>query len=309
MAVQYPPANLPLARQAPPFEIFRQAQDRKLGIENIRSQIELRKAQTGKAQQPEKFSGSDLLNTLKFQILSTMSTDQQKQWLLKTGVTVNVGGDGGFNLEQAKSLIAEANKDPNVEVAITMGPRGPSFSIKPKAGPSASERTAIAETESSLANLENLKTLFDKTTTVTGPIEGRIKPIAGLFGLTTDEQEAFMAATSAFKNAVIKQITGAQMSEQEADRIMKQVPDIIDPPVRWQAKYEQTKKNLQTLQQKRLSIIKQAGVKTPTITRPRTPTKPTPKTKGITTEQKVQILRSRGVPEDQIQAALKLEKK
>ncbi len=307
MALQ--PPTITQTRQSPPFEIFRQAQDRKLGIENIRSQIALRQAQAGKAQRPEKFSGSDLINTLKFQILSGMTTDQQKQWMLKTGVTVNVGGEGGFDLEQAKSLIAEANKDPNVEVTTTIGPKGPSFSIKPKAGPSASERTAIAETESSLANLENLKTLFDKTTTVTGPIEGRIKPIAGLFGLTTDEQEAFMAATSAFKNAVIKQITGAQMSEQEADRIMKQVPDITDPRVRWLAKYGQTKKNLQTLQKKRLSIIKQAGIKTPTITRPVRPTTPSTKPTGITTDQKVRILRSRGVPEDQIQAALKLEKK
>jgi hypothetical protein len=132
---------------------------------------------------------------------------------------------------------------------------------------SAAERTAIAETRASIDNLNNLKELFDSLQTKTGPITGRLEPVKGLFGLSTDEQEAFMAATSAFKNAIIKEITGAQMSEVEAERIMKQVPDITDPPTRWRAKWQQSKKNLEMLQKRRMEILGQSGLRVPSSTK------------------------------------------
>lgn len=128
---------------------------------------------------------------------------------------------------------------------------------------SPTERQSIAEGRASIDALDNLKSLFDSTLTRTGPLAGRVDPVKGLLGLTSDEQEAFMAATSAFKNAIIKEITGAQMSEQEAKRIMKQIPDITDPPKRWLAKWEQSKKNLDFLQKRRLEILRQSGFVVP----------------------------------------------
>lgn len=127
----------------------------------------------------------------------------------------------------------------------------------------ASERTAIAETQASLDALDNLENLFNSAQTVTGPVAGRIAPAKGLLELTTDEQEAFMAATSAFKNSVIKDITGAQMSEPEAKRIMKQIPDITDPPTRWKAKLEQTRKNLKDIQKRRSQVLQKSGIVSP----------------------------------------------
>ena len=132
--------------------------------------------------------------------------------------------------------------------------------------PSPAERTAIAETRASIDALNNLKTLFDSAQTKVGPIVGRAAPFKGLLGLTTDEQEDFMAATSAFKNRIIKEITGAQMSEQEANRIMKQIPDITDPPARWNAKWRQSKKNLEFLQKRRAEILRQSGLRVPETT-------------------------------------------
>jgi hypothetical protein len=132
---------------------------------------------------------------------------------------------------------------------------------------SPSERTAIAEGRASMDALTNLKTLFDSARTKTGPVVGRTSPIKGLVGMTTAEQEAFMAATSAFKNQVIKDITGAQMSEKEAERIMKQIPDITDPPTRWKAKHAQTQKNLQDIQKRREEVLRQSGLKVPTDTK------------------------------------------
>lgn len=126
---------------------------------------------------------------------------------------------------------------------------------------SASERTAIAESRASIDALNNLKGLFKEE--FVGPIKGKISPLAGLVGQTTQEQEAFMAATSAFKNMIIKQITGAQMSEPEAKRIMKQIPDITDPPARWKAKWEQSLKNVERIQKRRLQVLQQSGIRVP----------------------------------------------
>jgi hypothetical protein len=126
------------------------------------------------------------------------------------------------------------------------------------------ERTDIAAGRASLDALNNLKALFDNPKTRSGPFVGRIDPTIGLFGATTFEQEQFMAATKAFQNAIIKEITGAQMSEQEAARIMAQVPAVTDPPERWLAKWEQSKKNLEMLQKRRLEILKQSGLRVPT---------------------------------------------
>lgn len=127
----------------------------------------------------------------------------------------------------------------------------------------ASERTAIAETNASLDALSNLEDLFESPETETGPVVGRISPVSGLVGLTTDEQENLMAATAAFKNKVIKDITGAQMSEQEAKRIMKQIPDITDPPERWKAKKKQTEINLRAIQRRRIQVLQQSGIVAP----------------------------------------------
>ena len=128
---------------------------------------------------------------------------------------------------------------------------------------SPTERTDIAETRASVDALNNIKELYDNAKTRTGPVVGRLDPILGTFGWTTQEQEDFMAATSAFRNRIIKEITGAQMSEVEAKRILKQVPQETDPSARWEAKWRQSKKNLEFLQKRRLEILRQSGLQAP----------------------------------------------
>jgi len=249
-----------------------QGQDRQRGYESQQIMDKLRQAQTQETmmpptQAPE--SGSSLLARMKAvlgeEYLDSKTTDKRRKEIRespvwgKAGTVVNVGDQGKSVAEQIQLL--ESLKGTGYEGSVSGG----KVSVKEREPPSATEREALAETEGSLADLANLKSLFDNPQTGTGPVKGRIDPIAGLVGATSDEQEAFMAATSAFKNAVIKQITGAQMSEPEARRIMKQVPDITDPPTRWKAKYEQTKRNLNTIQKKRLSIQKGSGLAVPNI--------------------------------------------
>jgi len=119
---------------------------------------------------------------------------------------------------------------------------------------SAGEREKTAASLATMDVLINLRKLYDSPDTRTGPAVGRIDPVIGQVGMTSRNQEDFMAATSAFKNQIIKEITGAQMSEAEADRIMKQVPDITDHPTRWEAKWRQSVQNIQYLQRRRQEI-------------------------------------------------------
>ena len=125
----------------------------------------------------------------------------------------------------------------------------------------ASEREKLATGEASLSNLNNLRNLFNES--YVGPLAGRVGKVKDIFGGNPEKQSNFNAATHAFKNQIIKEITGAQMSEPEAKRIMKQVPDVNDPPSVWKAKWSQSKRNVSVLRKKRLEIMRKSGIRTP----------------------------------------------
>jgi hypothetical protein len=63
----------------------------------------------------------------------------------------------------------------------------------------------------------------------------------------------FIALQADLKNNVIKLVTGAQMGQQEADRILQQVPTEVDKPEIWKSKYKQTLKNVDYIE----SLIQQ----------------------------------------------------
>jgi hypothetical protein len=110
------------------------------------------------------------------------------------------------------------------------------------------------ENEAALDSLARLKDMFDKGAKADiGPAEGRARSIGqkvpgGAF--VTERFANFEAATRAFQNAMIKAITGAQMSEPEAKRIMGQIPNVNDNPTVWQAKYDQSVKNMEDLERR-----------------------------------------------------------
>ncbi len=80
-----------------------------------------------------------------------------------------------------------------------------------------------------------------------------------LGGITEDEAD-FRAENSTLKNQVIKMITGAQMSEPEAQRIMKQIPDPENPPTVYEARLKRTRENVYMMAQKRRQILEGSGI-------------------------------------------------
>jgi hypothetical protein len=104
--------------------------------------------------------------------------------------------------------------------------------------------------EVSTVQLDRLSEMFEKGgKAFVGPVAGRWETLKQQTpGFEPNKTYAnFKAATDAFKNSVIKAVTGAAMSEPEARRIMGQIPDVTDKPDVWTAKAEQTRKNLADL--------------------------------------------------------------
>jgi hypothetical protein len=119
--------------------------------------------------------------------------------------------------------------------------------LKPPPGDTGKQ--AIAN-EVSTVQLDRLTDLFNSGgKAFTGPLAGRWEDIRQRTpGFKVNKTYAnFKAATDAFKNSVIKAVTGAAMSEPEAKRIIGQIPTETDKPEVWTAKAEQTRKNLADL--------------------------------------------------------------
>lgn len=132
---------------------------------------------------------------------------------------------------------------------------------KPAAGAGAvlpaALREAQVQSQNALGMLSDLNTQFAGVSKRLGPLAGRIAEASlQVPGVAVDKGFAkFSAATAALKNAVIKATTGAGMSNEEAKRIISQIPVAEDKPEVWQAKYEQSVTNLNRL----LDIIQQQG--------------------------------------------------
>ncbi len=276
--------------------IFEQAEQKKqsqelaqLQLANIRSQIGLRGAQTQQALSPKTESGSSELARMKAGLLQVFldpnTPPEIRDRIKNSGVfggasqTVNIGGEpqksAKDDLEIAKAFQTTAdvqnalNPDATTEVVVETGTRGQRFlATKPKPAPSAKERTDLADALASEDALNNLGTLFDEK--FVGPVKGRVGTVLNALAFTETEQAQFLAATAALKNAVVKQITGAQMSEPEARRIFKQIPLPSDGPIQWQAKKKQSLKNISFMKKRRIELLRKTGARVPDVGKPKT---------------------------------------
>ena len=126
--------------------------------------------------------------------------------------------------------------------------------------PSPGERKEATQREASVKQVDRLREIFDDKKV--GPIEGRKLQFRAFTGRNLTKKDAeFFSLTRAVENRVIREITGAQLSEAEATRILGQVPQMTDPPILWRAKWKETKKNLQELIALQKRQLRQKGQK------------------------------------------------
>ena len=130
------------------------------------------------------------------------------------------------------------------------------------APPTGAQRQQVAENEAVTTGLARIKELAPDIETLSqwvGPVVGRTNSIRLVTpGLDVDPKMAeFFAEVAAIKNRMIRAITGAQMSEPEAARIMAQLPDIALKPSVFLARLQATERNLAALNSR---IAAQSGV-------------------------------------------------
>ena len=96
--------------------------------------------------------------------------------------------------------------------------------------PSATAEVDLTRAQSTLYQIKEIRNLF--TPERAGPLKGRYKTMQlALVGELGDRGLAdFQSATATLGNTVIQLRTGAQMSEQEAQRILKEIPNMNLPP-------------------------------------------------------------------------------
>lgn len=131
------------------------------------------------------------------------------------------------------------------------GTAGPVISdFRPPAGMA----DKIASGEASLHQLTRLREMFNPDWV--GPAAGRYENVK--LAVVGEQGQAglakFAAQVDTLKNQVIKDITGAQMSEPEAARILRQVPDLNNPPDVFMARLELTEENRKFLLDKQKEL-------------------------------------------------------
>lgn len=134
---------------------------------------------------------------------------------------------------------------------------------RPKlAGPTAAERTAIAEREAKIEQLNRIDALLPKMK-VLGKVWGTLAGISEEYldglGLSEDDLTG-MAEINNFRNDIIKLISGGAVPAAEAARVEKQLPDITKSSVINRVRIKQTKNNLKVLQRKYGDVLFQSGV-------------------------------------------------
>ena len=146
--------------------------------------------------------------------------------------------------------------------------------------PSADERKGLTDDLATLSRLDSLKELYKPE--YVGPARGRYGAVTETVGGISEDEADFRAETATLRNQVIKMITGAQMSEPEAKRIMRQLPDENNPSEVFESRMKQTRRNVEMMAQKRRDVLKATGVDVSGLAPlPKEPsTKPHPKIQG-----------------------------
>lgn len=124
--------------------------------------------------------------------------------------------------------------------------------------PSPKEREQMAQDLGAMDALDHLNGLYSRD--FVGPVRGRAGEMMETFGGITEEEARFRASNATLKNNVIRLITGAQMSEPEAKRIMGQIPEPNNPPEVWEARLKETRSNIKNMAKKYRETLSQSGI-------------------------------------------------
>lgn len=182
-----------------------------------------------------------------------MLTDQDRLRMTQHGLTPIPGP-----VSRLTTLSAAANVQVPTLMAGNRAVAGQTAQLMVPDKPGASQIKDLIDDASTLERINSLGKLYDQS--YVGPVRGRYGAMSELIGGIGEDEADFRAEVSTLKNQVIKQITGAQMSEPEANRIMKQIPDAENPPVVFEARLKRTRENVLMMAKKRREILRLSGI-------------------------------------------------
>jgi hypothetical protein len=103
---------------------------------------------------------------------------------------------------------------------------------------------SLSDLKQAVGNLDIIKEKY--TPDLSGPAVGRATTMAAAIGTLGARRAEFLGYLQSYQNAMIKAITGAQMSEPEAKRLMRQMPSINENPAAFLSKVDASR-NLASL--------------------------------------------------------------
>jgi hypothetical protein len=112
----------------------------------------------------------------------------------------------------------------------------------------------VAGADTALASISRINELYPRYQAQLGPIAGRLSSAQQVTPFADEGYAEFAAEITTLKNSVIKAITGAQMSEPEAKRIMGQIPDTTNQPAVFKARLASTTRNLEMLKRRLIEL-------------------------------------------------------
>lgn len=109
------------------------------------------------------------------------------------------------------------------------------------------QRAGVSDAQTAVDTLDRITKNYSDD--MVGPIQGRVNAAQNTIPFVPVNKQfaSFSADSATLRNAIIRAITGAQMSQPEAERIMSQIPSETDKPDVWNAKAASTRANLQNI--------------------------------------------------------------
>lgn len=177
---------------------------------------------------------------------------------------------------------------PTSEGIVPMPTRGGGFppTGKPIEGPSgpmgkplpAGEMGKLSDLEVLLNNVQIARSNFDKS--YVGPVAGRVGSVKEQLVDLPEKQVTFYAAVRDAKDALLRARSGAQINEQEYQRLVKFLPDENLPSANFVARLNRFEKELQTTLSVKRSTLKSGGYGT--VVQPqKAPQQKTPVKRGV----------------------------
>lgn len=131
--------------------------------------------------------------------------------------------------------------------------------------PGEAEIKVLSESDALKGHLQDLDKRYKPDWV--GPLAGRAGALGAKYGneqlgtAISPERSDFVAQSALYKNRLIKFITGAQMSEQETQRLINEIPDVNDPPRTFEAKRKISETNIDYVTKAYQQNMRQAGVR------------------------------------------------